>query len=97
MSNYFCYSSVPKCLHPLLPWQVHKDIPHHWTGVDPSRCLVLCPSLLHQVDDLPTVPPKQQPDEELDYIEKVYPPVPIKRYNHPWVIILLFNIKTFFM
>ena len=79
------FSDVPKCLKPFLPWQVHGDIPQHWIGVDPSSCLVLCPSLLYQVEDLPTVPPKQLPEEELDYIEKICPPVPTKKYSHPWV------------
>ena len=39
------------------------------------------------MDDLPTVPPKQPPEEELDYIEKILPAVPIvnKKYTHPWV------------
>ncbi|XP_038068159.1 uncharacterized protein LOC119737693 [Patiria miniata] len=65
--------SIPEDIAQLRPW-LTEDVPMDWCGVDSSSCLIFLPSLLHQVDDLPVVPPVQRADDVMPHT--VIPPPP---------------------
>ncbi|XP_070580660.1 uncharacterized protein [Ptychodera flava] len=67
------YHGIPRGIAALAPF-LTQDIPQEWCGIDPKCCLVFLPSLLYQDEDLPQVPPPQQPDDVIPH--KLVPPTP---------------------